>query len=519
MQIMKSNKNIEFNAAFDLIHENSVKRPEKIAFIDDDNVISYLELSNKVKSFAQSLYQTGLKKNDRVIICMDDCINFPIVFLGSIWAGIVPICVNTMLQKNDLKYMIEDSEANAIFCSNELCNKFQEIKDTSKKEILIFSDNNLPSTAKEFNNNLSAMINSKALKSLPEKTYENTECFWLYSSGSTGRPKGTIHLHKSLKNTAVLYAKSILKIKQEDVFFSAAKLFFAYGLGNALTFPMSVGGTSILSKQRPTVEVVIRKIINNKVTIFFGVPTLYAVLLNSNLNPANFKSLRLAVSAGEALPEHLCKKWINLTGTEVLDGIGSTEMLHIFISNSINNITPGSSGKPVPGYEVRLIKDDNTEAEVDEIGELEVKGPTSAKAYWNKPEKTSATFFGEWTKTGDKYIKNSKGVFKYCGRTDDMMKVSGQYVSPFEIEAALQSHPLVLEAAVVGKLNKDNLLKPKAYVVLNTDNNNKINQIETELTNYIKNKLTPFKYPRWYEFVDSLPKTATGKIQRYKLRD
>ena len=516
---MKSNNNIEFNAAFDLIYENSITRPEKLAFIDDDNAISYLELSKKVKSFSHNLCQKGLKKNDKVIICMHDCINFPIVFLGSIWAGIVPICINTMLQKNDLEYMLEDSEAKAVICSENLYNIFQEIKLKTKKGILIFSDNILPSADNEFNINLSTMMNSKVVKTLPEKTFENSECFWLYSSGSTGKPKGTIHLHKSLKNTALLYAKNILKINKEDVFFSAAKLFFAYGLGNALTFPMSIGGTSILSKERPTVEIVIKKIIDNKVTIFFGVPTLYAVMLSSNLNPSYFKSLRLAVSAGEALPEHLCKNWINLTGTEVLDGIGSTEMLHIFISNSIKNITPGFSGKPVPGYEVRIIKDDNTEASVDEIGELEVKGPTSARAYWKKPEKTNETFFGEWTKTGDKYIKNSKGIFKYCGRTDDMMKVSGQYVSPFEIEAALQSHPLVLEAAVVGKLNQDNLIKPKAFIVLNTDNQKKTIEIETELTNYIKNKLTPFKYPRWYEFVNSLPKTSTGKIQRYKLRD
>ena len=353
----------------------------------------------------------------------------------------------------------------------------------------------------------------------PATTNRDSHCFWLYSSGSTGRPKGTIHLHESLLNTAKLYANTILKIKESDVFFSAAKLFFAYGLGNALTFPLSVGATSILTKERPAAQLVDKIIKKNKVTLFFGVPTLYAAMLSADLNFKNFQTVRLSVSAGEALPEHLCKKWYEIIGSRVLDGIGSTEMLHIFISNKIDDLHPGSSGKPVYGYQARIIKDNNTEADINEIGELEIKGPTSAVAYWNKPEKTNATFKAGWVKTGDKYIRDAYGVYTYCGRADDMMKVSGQYVSPFEIEAALQRHPSVLEAAVVGKLNKDNLLKPKAFIVLNTNAKEHYSNLEKELTKYVKTILTPFKYPRWYEFVSSLPKTATGKIQRFKLRE
>jgi len=515
--MMNLNNNIEYNAAFDLVHINSIKNSKKLAFIDDDQMITYSELYNKVKSFSYKLLSLGLKKNDKVIICMYDCINFPITFLGSIWSGIVPICINTMLHKIDLEYMIQDSEAKAVICSEDLSGLFKEIKEKSDKNLLIVSDKNQSSFPINHDViDLSSMINSKLVNSKPEKTYQNSECFWLYSSGSTGKPKGTIHLHKSLKNTATLYAKNILKTTQNDIFFSAAKLFFAYGLGNALTFPLSVGGTSILSKQRPTAEVIIKNIKENEATIFFGVPTLYAGILNSNFNSEDLKSLRISVSAGEALPEHLCKKWKNVVGTNVLDGIGSTEMLHIFISNSIDLISPGSSGKPVPGYEVRIIKDDNSFAGINEIGELEVKGPTSAISYWKKPEKTKATFLGQWTKTGDKYIKNSDGIYKYCGRADDMMKVSGQYVSPFEIEEALQSHKDVLEVAVVGKEDKDKLIKPKAFIVLNNNSNN--TNLEKELTDYVKKNLTPFKYPRWYEFVTSLPKTATGKIQRFKLR-
>ena len=514
---MKQEDNKEFNAAYDLIHQNSIKIPDKIAFIDDDQTINYSNLSKKVKSFSNQIFKLGLKEKDRIIICMFDCINFPITFLGSIWSNIIPICVNTMLPKQDLEYMLRDSQAKAVICSKDLLEVFIEIKNSLDNEILIISEEGEKVTT---NNNkvydLSFLINSNEYNLNPSQTFESSECFWLYSSGSTGKPKGTIHIHKSLKNTSTYYAKKILKITSEDIFFSAAKLFFAYGLGNALTFPLSIGGTSILSKDRPTVEIVNNKIKHNNVTIFFGVPTLYAAMLNSNLKPEDFKSLRLSVSAGEALPEHLCNKWSKTIGSNVLDGIGSTEMLHIFISNYIDLITPGSSGKPVPGYEVRLIKEDNSEADMNEIGELEVKGPTSAISYWNKPEKTKATFIGDWVKTGDKYTKDANGIYKYCGRSDDMMKVSGQYVSPFEIEEALQSHKYVLEAAVVGKKDKDELLKPKAFVVLN-DNNNETN-LEKELTAHVKKILTPFKYPRWYEFVTSLPKTATGKIQRYKLR-
>ena len=509
----------QYNAAYELLEKNSHNIPNKIAFEDDVEKISFLELKIKVQNFSFSLLKSGLARNDKIILCMYDTVDFPICFLGSIWAGIIPICVNTMLQKNDLKYMLDDSNAKAVICSNELLKIFSEIKKENNKNFFIYSNFN-DGDHKEVKNffNIKEMFSKKESNHPPAQTNKNSPCFWLYSSGSTGKPKGTIHLHQSLINTAQLYAVNILKIKESDVFYSAAKLFFAYGLGNSLTFPLYAGGTSILVKDRPTPELVANVIKDKSVTLFFGVPTLYAAMLNNNLNVKNFETVRLSVSAGEALPEHLCKKWHDVIGSKVLDGIGSTEMLHIFISNKIDDLHPGSSGKPVPGYTARLIKDNNTEAIPGEIGELEIKGPTSAKEYWNKPTKTNLTFKGEWTRTGDKYIKNNDNVYTYCGRTDDMMKVSGQYVSPFEIEAALQSHPSVLEVAVVGKLNKDNLLKPKAYIVLNT-NLKDSKKLEKELTMHVKNILTPFKYPRWYEFVLSLPKTATGKIQRYKLRD
>ena len=509
---MKEIKNNKYNAAYDLLIRNIDKNPDKIAFIDNNNSITYQELFRKVKAFSYSIKKYQIKENDRIILCMHDSIEYPIVFLGLIWSGIIPICINTMLPKKDYAYMIEDSEAKAIITLSDFKNSFLSIIENKKNKPLLISDDN------DELNCLNKLIN-QAENSIenPYDSNENDVAFWLYSSGSTGTPKGTLHIHKSLIATANTYAKKIIKINKNDICFSAAKLFFAYGLGNALTFPMSIGATSILMAGRPTAESVSNIIKKYSVTLFYGVPTLYAALLSSNININDYQSLRLSISAGEALPAHLCEKWQKLLGISILDGIGSTEMLHIFISNSIEDTIPGASGRPVEGYKARLINDDGKEAFDDEIAELEVQGPSSAISYWKKPEKSKLTFKENWVKTGDKYIRNKDGIYTYCGRADDMMKVSGQYVSPFEVEAALQNHKDVLEAAVVGEKDINGLIKPKAFIVLN-ENVSTSKNLELELTNHVKSQLTPFKYPRSYEFIDSLPKTATGKIQRFKLR-
>ena len=509
---MKEIKNNKYNAAYDLLIRNIDKNPDKIAFIDNNNSITYQELFRKVKAFSYSIKKYQIKENDRIILCMHDSIEYPIVFLGLIWSGIIPICINTMLPKKDYAYMLEDSEAKAIITLSDFKNSFLSIIENKKNKPLLISDDN------DELNCLNKLINQTANSiESPYDSNENDVAFWLYSSGSTGTPKGTLHIHKSLIATANTYAKKIIKINKNDICFSAAKLFFAYGLGNALTFPMSIGATSILMAGRPTAESVSNIIKKYSVTLFFGVPTLYAALLSSNININDYQSLRLSISAGEALPAHLCEKWQKLLGISILDGIGSTEMLHIFISNSIEDTIPGASGRPVEGYKARLINDDGKEAFDDEIAELEVQGPSSAISYWKKPEKSKLTFKENWVKTGDKYIRNKDGIYTYCGRADDMMKVSGQYVSPFEVEAALQNHKDVLEAAVVGEKDINGLIKPKAFIVLN-ENVSTSKNLELELTNHVKSQLTPFKYPRSYEFIDSLPKTATGKIQRFKLR-
>ena len=344
-------------------------------------------------------------------------------------------------------------------------------------------------------------------------------CFWLYSSGSTGAPKGTVHLHSHLILTAELYAVPVLGIRESDVVFSAAKLFFAYGLGNALTFPLAVGATTILMAERPTPDAVFKRLVEHKPTIFYGVPTLYAALLvNAGFPDRSKLNLRVCTSAGEALPPEIGKRWTERTGTELLDGIGSTEMLHIFLSNRPGDVRPGTTGKAVPGYELRLVDEQgNVITKPGELGELQISGPTSAIMYWSQREKTKNTFQGPWTRSGDKYSLDKDGYYAYGGRSDDMLKVSGIYVSPAEVEAALVSHQAVLEAAVVGAADEQKLIKPKAYVVLKPGTSPS-ESLKTALQQHVKDKLAPYKYPRWIEFLGELPKTATGKIQRFKLR-
>ena len=344
--------------------------------------------------------------------------------------------------------------------------------------------------------------------------------FWLYSSGSTGAPKGALHLHSHLAQTAALYGSGVLGMREDDVVFSAAKLFFAYGLGNAMTFPMHVGASAVLMAERPTPAAVMRVMKELEPTIFCGVPTLFAAILaDASLGPGQGSPrLRVSISAGEALPKHVGERWRERFGTDILDGIGSTEMLHIFLSNRHGDVRYGTSGKPVPGYDVKLVDDSGEPASDGEEGSLWVRGPSSCTGYWNQRERSLATFHGPWTRTGDRYVRDADGYYTYAGRADDMLKVGGIWVSPFEVESALAAHDAVLEAAVVGHADEEGLVKPRAYVVLK-DRGAASAELADELKAFVKERLAHYKYPRWIQFVDELPKTATGKIQRYKLRD
>jgi benzoate-CoA ligase len=506
----------QYNAAWDLIQRNiEAGRANKAAFIDDAGSTTYGELAERVNRFGNVLAGLGMQQEERVMLCLLDTIDFPIAFLGSIQAGIVPIAANTLLTAKDYDFMLGDSRARTLVVSEALWPAFADIvgKHPTLKNIIVSGKDGKGRML------MSDLMAKAGTSFAPAETTCDDFCFWLYSSGSTGTPKGTVHLHSHLIQTAELYGVGVLGIRESDLVFSAAKLFFAYGLGNGLTFPMAVGATAVLMGERPTPQAVFQRLRGHNPTIFYGVPTLYAALLASPEMPkrGELSNLRVCTSAGEALPADIGKRWTETLGVEILDGIGSTEMLHIFLSNRAGEVRYGTTGKPVPGYEIRLIGEDGSVVTKGEIGELQIKGPSAAALYWNNREKSRHTFMGDWTRSGDKYIEIDDGYYQYCGRSDDMLKVSGIYVSPFEVEAALMTHPDILEAAVVAHADTDELIKPKAYVVLKPGLQGS-DAIKEALKVHVKEKLAPYKYPRWIEFVAELPKTATGKIQRFKLR-
>ena len=501
-----------YNAAVDLVESNLADgRSGKTAYIDDHGFYSYADLNLSVRRVAAALRAAGLKPEQRVLLCMHDCFALPAAFLGAIRAGIVPVLANTLLTEDDYAYMLADSRAAIAIVSQPLENTFRPLlgRIPGFSRLIIDSGEQ---------GELSRLCASANDHQPAAETCADEPCFWLYTSGSTGHPKATVHVHSSLRATADLYAKPTLGIDENDLVFSAAKLFFAYGLGNALSFPLSVGATTLLMAGRPTPEAVFKRLIEQRPSIFYGVPTLYAALLASPALPAAGQvNLRCCTSAGEALPEDIGKRWREHFGLDILDGIGSTEMLHIFLTNRAGDVRPGTTGKAVPGYELRLVGDDGKTIEDGELGELQVRGPTAAMMYWNNRAGSRSTFLGEWTRTGDKYRQDADGYYVHCGRSDDMLKVGGIYVSPTEVENVLVSHPAVLEAAVVGRADDAGLIKPQAFVVLNAEYSASPG-LAGELKEFIKAHLAPYKYPRWVEFVSELPKTATGKIQRFKLR-
>lgn len=505
----------DYNAAHDLIERNlAARHADRIAYIDDAGRYSYAELAQRVNRAASALSALGLGMEDRILLAHLDTIDFPSVFLGAIKAGIVPITANTLLTTAEYKFMLEDSRARALIVSEALLPNFAPLlKSLPFLKHVVVSGKDPHGHA-----HLQSLMAKAGTDFVAAPTTCDDVCFWLYSSGSTGTPKGTVHVHSSLIQTAELYAKPVLGIRESDVVFSAAKLFFAYGLGNSLTFPLAVGATTVLMAERPTPAAVFKRLKEQRPTIFYGVPTLYAALLASPDLPRKEEvALRICTSAGEALPADIGRRWTEHFGVELLDGIGSTEMLHVFLSNRPGDVRYGTTGKVVPGYRIRLVDEEGHEVGPNEIGELQISGPTSAIMYWNHRARTLATFVGPWTRAGDKYTVDNDGYYTYGGRSDDMLKVSGMYVSPFEVEAALLAHPDVLEAAVVGAMDEQQLMKPKAYVVTRQGVTGTAALAEA-LKQHVKDRLAPYKYPRWIDFVAELPRTATGKVQRFKLR-
>jgi benzoate-CoA ligase len=488
----------------------------KVAFIDDSRTLTYGELETQSRRMAQTLIDLGLRREERVFVLMHDNVDWPVAFLGAMYAGIVPVAVNTLLPADDLAYMLEHSRARAAVVSEALLPVFNEaLKKASAHEV--------QSTLVSKASSPQAFING-ACKPMTScaPTHPDDIGFWLYSSGSTGKPKGTVHTHANPYHTAELFGKAVLGIHESDVLFSAAKLFFAYGLGNGLTFPLSVGASVILMAERPTPDAIFKRwtggVGATKPTIFFGAPTGFAGMLASpNLPAKGALALRMCSSAGEALPRDIGERFTAHFGVQIVDGIGSTEMLHVYLSNRPDDVRYGTTGKPVAGYVLSLRDDAGNEVADGEVGDLYINGPSSALMYWTRRDKSLETFQGAWTKSGDKYVRDSDGYYTYSGRSDDMFKVSGQYVSPFEVESTLMMHNSVLEAAVVAVLDDNGLTRAKAFVVLKADQQAS-EALNAELQTFVKSKLTPHKYPRQIEFIAELPKTATGKIQRFKLR-
>lgn len=492
-------------------------RGDHVAFreaTDNQRTLTYGALADDSGRLATALGRIGIPREARALMLVLDQLEFPTIFWGCLKAGVIPVPLNTLLATPVYDAVLNDSRASCLFVSEELWPVVEPAAKASGhlKKIIIIGNSADADTL-----GFDAFMDG-ATKSDTIDTHLDDTAFWLYSSGSTGQPKGVRHVHGSLRATSDTYGAQVLGITPDDVIFSAAKLFFAYGMGNGMTFPMSVGATTILFNGRPTPDGMVDLIDSQKPTIFCGVPTLYAAMV-AHLEKTGKPDapLRRCISAGEALPEDIGRKWHQMWEVDILDGVGSTEMLHIFLSNAPDDVVYGTSGRAVPGYEVRLVDDAGADLSPGEIGELLVRGASAADGYWNKRDKSRATFEGEWTRTGDKYEQTEDGRFVYCGRTDDMFKVSGIWVSPFEVEQTLVAHPSVLEAAIVAARDSDGLEKPKAFIVLQDAADRA--GLADELKTFVKDKVGKWKYPRWIEFVDDLPKTATGKIQRFKLRE
>lgn len=516
-----------FNAADYFLDRNIRQgRGHKVAIYTEFRNYTYNDLQKMTNKTANAFRELGVRVDDRIVMLMLDVPQFYAVFFGCLKIGAVPIPLNTMLTSEDYEYYLNDSRARVLVISEELRPVVIQIKG----DLLYLRDFAVISETQGGRLPFRQKYRHAPATIKTEFTTKDDVAFWLYSSGSTGSPKGAIHSHSDMVVCSESFGQGVLGLTEDDICFSAARLFFSYGLGNGMYLPLSVGASAVLNPKPPTPEGVFETMEKFRPTVFFGVPTLFGQMLEykakkdrergvttSPNDRHEFSSVRICVSAGEALPAEIFHRWKERFGIEILDGIGSTEMLHIFLSNKPGEVRPGSTGKPVPGYELKLVDEEGNEVPRGEIGTLHVKGDSAAQQYWRKREKTRLTMQGEWINTGDKYYVDDDGYYWCAGRTDDMLKVGGIWVSPVEVENCLREHPAVFEVAVAGCKDEKDLVKPKAFVVLKEDHSPS-DELVQELKKFVLDRLAKYKYPRWIEFVDSLPKSSTGKIQRYKLR-
>ena len=502
-----------YNAATTFVDENIAQgRGGKIAIYYQDQKITYQQVFEQVNRTGNALRNLGIEIENRVLVILPDSPEFAYSFFGAIKIGAVAVPTNPWMFAKDYEYLINDSRARAIVVHESVLPEIEKIWDRTPflKHVLVVG------TARGRAHSYEDLTAKASDKLEAEKTTKDDVCFWGYTSGSTGNPKGAVHLQHDMITISDLFVKPVLKMTENDLCFSASKMFFSYGLGNSLYFPFRFGASTVLWPEKPEPEKILQVIEKYKPTFFFSVPTLFARFLRIE-KKYDFGSLRICLSSGEPLPPALFYQWKERTGLELLDVVGSTEATHDFLANRPGRAKAGSSGEVTPAFEAKVVDDEGKEVPIGEIGNLMVKGDANSPFYWNKHEQTKRMMQGEWLKTGDTYYCDADGYYWYCGRSDDMMKVGGLWVSPIEIENTLMEHPAVLESGVIGDNDADGLLKPKAFVLLKSEFKASA-ELRVELQNHVKNKLAPYKYPRWIEFVDDLPKTMTGKIQRFRLR-
>ncbi|MBV9681901.1 MAG: benzoate-CoA ligase family protein [Solirubrobacterales bacterium] len=489
-------------------------RAERPALLSASGEITYRQLAALTGAVASYLTTLGIEREQRVLMILDDSPAFPAAFLGAMRIGAVPVPVNPMDRVDNYAYYLDDSYAKVLFVEASLLPALEAVLAARPWLSVVVVDGDAgPHTS-------FATLAAAHAGELPPPfdTHREDMAFWLYSSGSTGRPKGVVHTHGDIGVTVDQYARNVLRISESDVCYSTTKLFHAYGLGNSLSFPLSVGACSTLVKGRSTPDLIFATLGRTRPTLFFSVPALYAAMVRTaGASEVDFSSVRACVSAAEALPAAVLARWQELTGVPILDGIGSTEMLHIYCSNTLEDLAPGTSGKPVPGYELRLVDEHGLDVAAGEAGDLMVRGESCAAYYWHQRAKTRFSMRGDWFHTGDRYLVDAEGHYVYQGRSDDMIKVGGLWVSPADVESCLVRHPVVSEAAVIG-MRIEEVSRIKAFVITGTAPEDP-EALADELRQWCKENLRRYEYPHVIEFVEDLPRTPTGKVQRYKLRE
>jgi benzoate-CoA ligase len=502
-----------YNAATTFVDDNIKRgRGGKVAIHYLEQKITYQEVFEKVNRTGNALKDLGIEIEDRVLLILPDSPEFAYSFFGAIKIGAVAVPTNPWMFAKDYEYLINDSRARAIIVHESTLPEIEKIWDNTPflRHIIVVGAPRSKALSYD------RLIANASDKLEAEKTTKDDVCFWCYTSGSTGNPKGAVHLQHDMITITELFVTPILEMTENDLCFSASKMFFSYGLGNSLYFPFRFGAATVLWPEKPDPEKVLQVIDRYRPTFFYSVPTLFARYLRVE-KKYDLSSLRICLSSGEPLPPALFHQWKARTGVELLDVVGSTEATHDFLANRPGRAKAGSSGEVTPAFEATIVDDDGGEVPIGEVGNLMVRGDATAPYYWNKHEQTKRMMVGEWLKTGDTYYRDAEGYYWYCGRSDDMLKVGGLWVSPIEIENTLMEHPAVLESGVIGATDADGLVKPKAFVMLKSEYKPS-DELRAELQNHVKSKLAPYKYPRWVEFVDELPKTVTGKIQRFRLR-